>query len=88
MNINLPGKPVLFGVYGDPLRDARRHTTSIVYIVDIPENIVPHAGDDATHVHRVALDDISQRNFFIDVSCNNHLYRVVAVSHSTPLTTS
>jgi len=66
MNINLPGKPVLFGVYGDPLRDARRHTTSIVYIVDIPENIVPHAGDDATHVHRVALDDISQRNFFID----------------------
>ena len=83
MNIDLPEKPILFGVYGDPKRDARRHTTSVVYIVDIPEHIVPHAGDDATDVHRVALDDISQREFFIDVSCNTHHYRVLPVFHST-----
>lgn len=66
MNIELPGKPTLFGVYGDPLRDARRHTTSVVFIVDIPENVVPRAGDDATNVHRVSLDDVSHRDFFID----------------------
>jgi len=66
MNIALPGKPVLFGVYGDSLRDARRHTTSVVYIVDIPESVVPHAGDDATAVQRVALDDVINHDFFID----------------------
>jgi len=66
MNIDLPEKPTLFGVYGDSLRDMRRHTVSVVFIVDIPTNIVPRAGDDATNVHRVALDDISQHDFFID----------------------
>ena len=60
MNIALPGKPVLFGVYNDSLRDTRRHTTSIVYRVDLPENVVPHAGDDATDVQRIALGDIDK----------------------------
>ena len=66
MNISLTNKPILFGVYSDPLRDARRHTTSVVYIVDVPEGIVPKAGDDAKAVLRLPLDDVDMRNFFID----------------------
>ena len=61
----------------------RRHATSIVYIVSIPEHIVPHAGDDAADAHRVALDGISQHGIFIDESSNNHHYRVLPVFHST-----
>ena len=56
----------LFGVYGDPMRDHRRHTVSIVYIVDIPGGVVPKAGDDAAEVLRVRFDEIDDMSFFAD----------------------
>ena len=68
MNIQLPANqvPQLFGVYNDPKRDHRRHTTSVVFIVDIPTDVQPKAGDDATNVLRVSLDDVEKNEFFID----------------------
>ncbi len=58
--------PTLFGVYNDPKRDARRHTTSVVFIIDVPDNIIPKAGDDATNVLRIPLADVENREFFVD----------------------
>jgi len=69
MNVSIGSDtPKLFGIYGDPMRDARRHTTSIVYVVDIPEGVVPRAGDDAAEVVRVAFEDIERGDmeFFAD----------------------
>lgn len=37
----------LLMVMGDPDRDPRKHIVSIVYEVDVPEDQVPQAGDDA-----------------------------------------
>lgn len=56
----------LFGVYGDPMRDARRHTVSVVYVVDVPDNVVPKAGDDAAEVLRIRFDEIDDMSFFAD----------------------
>lgn len=56
----------LFGIYGDPLRDARRHTVSIVYAVHVPEDFQPHAGDDAKSVLKVHFSDIKKMEFFAD----------------------
>jgi ADP-ribose pyrophosphatase YjhB (NUDIX family) len=56
----------LFGIYDDPMRDARRHTVSAVYVVDIPEGVKPYAGDDAAEVVRVAYEDIGNLEFFAD----------------------
>ena len=39
--------PTLLMVKGDPNRDPRKHIVSIVYEVDVPEDQVPQAGDDA-----------------------------------------
>lgn len=68
MNIELPenSKPTLFGVYNDPRRDVRRHTTSVVFVAQMSENISPAPGDDATHVLKISLDDVDQYDFFID----------------------
>lgn len=56
----------LFGIYGDPSRDARRHTVSIVYIVRIPDDVKPVAGDDAKSVLKVHVSQIKQMEFFAD----------------------
>ena len=68
MNISLEptNHPKLFGVYNDPLRDARRHTTSVVYVVDLPLDVQPKAGDDAKNVIRIPIADIDGIDFFID----------------------
>jgi len=66
MNISLPNNLKLFGVYSDPMRDARRHTTSVVYVVTLPENIVPRAGDDAKSVQRVSISEAAMLDFFAD----------------------
>jgi 8-oxo-dGTP diphosphatase len=68
MNISTAStsSPTLFGVYNDPKRDARRHTTSVVFIIDVPDNIVPKAGDDATNVLRIPLADVYKHEFFVD----------------------
>ena len=68
MNIEMPenAELSLFGVYNDPKRDERRHTTSVVYIFDVPDGAKPKAGDDATNVVRLSLKEVENRNFFID----------------------
>lgn len=67
MNVDIPlNKAKLFGVYSDPRRDARRHTASIVYVLDIPEETITRAGDDAAKVSRVHIDDIPKLDFFAD----------------------
>jgi 8-oxo-dGTP diphosphatase len=67
MNVDIPlNKAKLFGVYSDPKRDARRHTISVVYILDIPEETIARAGDDAAKVTKVHIDDIPNLDFFAD----------------------
>ena len=68
MNIELPPniQPALFGVYNDPLRDTRRHTTSVVFVVDIPDGVQPTPGDDAKNVVRISIDEVETNEFFID----------------------
>ena len=68
MNIELPkdDAPRLFGVYNDPLRDKRRHTTSVVFVVSVPSDVQPKAGDDATGVLRLPLTEVENNDFFID----------------------
>ncbi len=48
------------------LRDARRHTTSVVYVVDLPQDVQPKPGDDAKNVVRLPIADIESKEFFID----------------------
>lgn len=67
MNVSVKSSNVkLFGVYGDPMRDARRHTVSIVYLVELEENVVPHAGDDAKSLKKIRLEDVEGIDFFAD----------------------
>jgi ADP-ribose pyrophosphatase YjhB (NUDIX family) len=66
MNLKLETQPILFGVYNDPLRDTRRHATSVVFIISLPEGIQPRAGDDAKSVTRIPLADVKNRDFFVD----------------------
>jgi ADP-ribose pyrophosphatase YjhB (NUDIX family) len=64
--------PVLEGIYADPMRDARRHTISAVYSIEIPEvdmegvSLTPKAGDDAAEVLRIHYDEIEHMEFFAD----------------------
>jgi len=64
--------PVLEGIYADPMRDARRHTVSAVYSIEIPEvdmegvSLTPEAGDDAAEVLRIHYDEIEHLEFFAD----------------------
>jgi 8-oxo-dGTP diphosphatase len=56
----------LFGIYDDPRRDARRHSVSVVYVVDIPLSVTPKAGDDAAQVVRVSWEEVKNLTFFAD----------------------
>ncbi len=68
MNVDIPShRATLFGVYSDPQRDARRHTASIVYHLEIPgEEPTVKAGDDAKKVVKVHMDEIDNLDFFAD----------------------
>ena len=68
MSITLPpsNRPVLFGVYNDPMRDTRRHSASAVYVVEVPEGLQPTAGDDAPRVIRFPLSEVENHEFFVD----------------------
>jgi 8-oxo-dGTP diphosphatase len=67
MNLVLPGQEIrLFGVYSDPKRDHRKHAVSVVFLMDVPADVVPVASDDASSVHRVSLDAIDAIDMFID----------------------
>eukprot|EP00558_Chaetoceros_sp_UNC1202_P013551 CAMPEP_0197257270 /NCGR_PEP_ID=MMETSP1429-20130617/78132_1 /TAXON_ID=49237 /ORGANISM="Chaetoceros sp., Strain UNC1202" /LENGTH=284 /DNA_ID=CAMNT_0042721065 /DNA_START=46 /DNA_END=900 /DNA_ORIENTATION=+ len=74
MGISLESPPVLFGVYNDPRRDARRHTTSVVYIADVPADVIPQPGDDATNVVRLDFGQIENHKFFVDHKTIIHDY--------------
>eukprot|EP00979_Chaetoceros_neogracilis_P006547 scaffold1338_cov272-Chaetoceros_neogracile.AAC.5 len=74
MGIKLAVDPILFGVYNDPRRDTRRHTTSVVYIADVSDDVVPKAGDDATHVVRLPIAEVGQHDFFVDHKTIIHDY--------------
>ena len=67
MNLDLPNQKMsLFGVYSDPKRDQRKHTVSVVFVMNIPVESIPDPGDDVLHVHRVSLDTIEGLHMFID----------------------
>lgn len=74
MGFRLDAPPALFGVYNDPRRDARRHTTSVVYVADIPATATPKAGDDATQVIRLPVADIDKHEYFVDHKTILHDY--------------
>jgi ADP-ribose pyrophosphatase YjhB (NUDIX family) len=74
MGISLATPPILFGVYNDPLRDSRRHTTSVVYIADVPASAAPKAGDDVTNVIRLPIADVDKHKFFVDHQTIVHDY--------------
>ena len=74
MGIELVSDPILFGVYNDPRRDKRRHTTSVVYIADVAPDVVPKAGDDATNVIRLPIAEIDKYEFFVDHKTIVHDY--------------
>lgn len=77
MGLRLDAAPVLFGVYNDPRRDARRHTTSVVYIASVPATVTPKAGDDATHVVRLPVADINKHDYFADHKTILHDYLAI-----------
>ena len=66
MKVELSSAPRLFGVYSDPRRDNRRSTASVVYYIQLSEDIVPRSGDDAIDVERIALFDLDNHKFFAD----------------------
>ncbi|MGA8275131.1 MAG: NUDIX hydrolase [Thermoplasmata archaeon] len=47
----------LVGVYSDPDRDPRKHTVSVVFLIDGPSG-VPRGGDDAASAEWVSLDPV------------------------------
>ena len=74
MNIVLPSPTnmKLLGIYSDPRRDNRRHTISVVYVIQLPSsdkhnNHLPKAGDDAKNVIPISIQDIqTQKSYFAD----------------------
>lgn len=68
-NVEVPISTLsLFGINGDPARDARRHSMSVVYQLNMPK-VKPIAGDDVSDVVRVNLMDenmMRPENFFAD----------------------
>lgn len=67
--IDLPNAAMpLFGVYSDPKRDRRKHAVSVVFTMDLPSDVVPQPGDDASKVHRVALQELKDVQMHVDHS--------------------
>ncbi len=50
-------QPKVLGVYGDPNRDIRTHTVSIVYVVPVEPAAVPKAGDDAAAAQFFVIEE-------------------------------
>jgi 8-oxo-dGTP diphosphatase len=67
-SLTLSSPPRFFGIYSDPRRDMERHrhSVSIVYVVDIPQNYQPVAGDDATEMIRLHVGELEKEDYFID----------------------
>jgi len=57
--MELPDQPLsLIGVYSDPKRDARKHSVSVVFQMEIPPGTTPIAADDAKEIIRLPLSDV------------------------------
>eukprot|EP01112_Ceratiomyxa_fruticulosa_P019738 TRINITY_DN652_c0_g1_i13.p1 TRINITY_DN652_c0_g1~~TRINITY_DN652_c0_g1_i13.p1 ORF type:complete len:167 (+),score=36.28 TRINITY_DN652_c0_g1_i13:985-1485(+) len=57
---NLVGKnPQLIGVYGNPMRDPRKHVVCIFYYVQVDDKSTLKAGDDAAHAEWVPFEKLS-----------------------------
>ncbi len=50
--------PGVFAVKGIPERDPRKHVVSIFYMVQVDEDSVPEAGDDAAEAEWIKVDSI------------------------------
>ena len=62
--------PEFYAVKGSPKRDPRKHIVSIFYLVEVDEEAVPVAGDDAAeaewiNIEKLVADDISGDHFEI-----------------------
>lgn len=64
--LSTKGPLVLLGIYSDPRRDNRRHTTSIVYLIQLDENEHPVAADDVKDVQKIDLRKVEEYDFFAD----------------------
>jgi len=52
--------PTLFAVHGDPKRDPRQHIITIFYSINVDENVIPLAGDDAAEAMWIPLEKLEQ----------------------------
>jgi len=64
LDLNKP--PQLFGLFSDPRRDNRRHTTSAVYVIYLDGNEHPVAADDVKAMKRIHMKDIEKHEYFSD----------------------
>ena len=55
--------PRLFEVKGRPERDPRKHVISIFYLVDVDDESVPEAGDDASEAQLFELNNLPSLAF-------------------------
>mmetsp|Transcript_3982 Transcript_3982/g.13022 ORF Transcript_3982/g.13022 Transcript_3982/m.13022 type:complete len:227 (+) Transcript_3982:116-796(+) len=62
--LDLVEAPVLLGVYGDPRRDLRRHTVSVVYVAKTTGR--PKPGSDARAVEIVPFDRLTDISLAFD----------------------
>lgn len=67
MSLTLTTKPTLLGIYSDPRRDNRRHTTSAAFSVKLDiEKPQAIAADDAKEIVLLPISAISSTSFFSD----------------------
>jgi 8-oxo-dGTP diphosphatase len=66
MGIELNELPRLLGIYSDPRRDNRRHAVSAAFVVKVPQDVRPRAGDDVKDVQRIHFRNMEEHSFFAD----------------------
>ncbi len=54
--------PVPIAIHGEPTRDPRKHVIALFYLVDVPPDSVPVAGDDASEAYWVPLEEVTKEN--------------------------
>jgi 8-oxo-dGTP diphosphatase len=54
--------PKLIDVFGNPLRDPRRHVITMAYLVEVPPDCQPKGDDDAEHADFYRLDEILKKD--------------------------
>ena len=56
----------LVGIYSDPRRDNRRHTTAAVYAIHLDGSEKPVANDDIKAMMKIPMKDIEKYTYFAD----------------------